>query len=107
MFEVGDGKNPTDSQQALLNALGTLMSAASEKNFFATWLDGTEETLPKKVAEYVATGRWPVNPGDWHVSHDQAMAMHYLAKLLGCWATYHWTKDGGDRYLPYDPESLR
>ena len=74
-----------DTRWHLTQALGLLMSDASEENFAAGWLRDWETMCPRYIVR-----------GDC----EHAETITTLVNMLGHWATYYWD-DTGECYIPF------
>lgn len=83
-----------DERNVLVQALGELMSEASENHWCAGWLIGWEDQCPQMVKDVLD------GIPDIHMSLSEAMPMAILAALLG-----HWVEPDLDSvkwcYRPY------
>lgn len=95
----------TEARYHLTQALGYLMSDASEELYCAGWLGGLEDDLPYALLNDTAPDAPTIMP--WSSVDDDARAlMCAIAKGLGHWANWEGY-ERGDQYVPYMPKCLR
>lgn len=93
---------PAEAKYHLLQALGAIMSEISEDNFCSGWLVGTEDMLPRRVAQMLRGD----GPDDnelirWLVTEEQAGIMALLAELADGWP-FFIDEDVYEHYMTYD-----
>jgi hypothetical protein len=87
------------TRSALVQLLGQAMSDISEDCYCASWLGGTEYSVPELCRRAIATGQtqyW----GHGQVTPAQARGLTFLAEQIGAWADLD---EPGDGYVPHDP----
>lgn len=87
-----------------LYKLGEFMAAISQDCWFASWLSGCEEEIPKLARAAVATGQ-PQEWGMWGVIDvEDATTLCHMADDLGHWADQVGVADDGRlMYAEYHP----
>lgn len=80
-----------EQRQALIQALGQLMSDWSEEWYAAGWMSGLEDMLPTLIREIVT---YPKSRSKSQLA--EARAMWEIAKKLG-----HWVKWADGQYVPH------
>lgn len=85
------------THHSLLQLLGDAMSDISEDCYYAGWLGDSESLIPELCRRAVETGTIQ-RFGHGEVTPEKALALMYLADLLGCWANLDPVGDG---YVPH------
>ncbi len=100
MIILGDVSLANEQHEVVTQILGSIMSACSQRCYYAGWLNTTQDELPTLVEKALET-RQPQEWGHGMIDLPTAITLKGLSLLLGHWANYDVNADS-DHFVAYN-----